>query len=93
LLYNIAFSVLATAIFIFDGVPVNAISLVFAKITGFVCAVGLHYYSSKNSYFYFRNAGYSVLRILLNAFTIDIIIYLLLVTLLPLILHYAYIKG
>lgn len=87
MLYNIAFSLLAMAIFVFNSRTVNSEIFLFAKITGFVCAIGLHYYSSKESYFYFRNAGYSMRRIFLNAFIVDIIVYFIITILSILISH------
>ncbi|MDB5117344.1 MAG: hypothetical protein JWQ79_2836 [Mucilaginibacter sp.] len=82
LLYNIAFSLIAVVFFFFAAMPINAHNFFVAKIIGVVCAMGLHNFSSKESYFYFRNAGYSMRKILVNALILDTLIYLALVTLL-----------
>lgn len=79
---------LAAVIFIY-GAGVGAGTLFFAKLTGFLCAAGLHYYYSGDSYFYFRNAGYRARKILITAFAADIFIYLTLATLFILITHAA----
>jgi hypothetical protein len=91
-LYNIAFSILAMAIFTFDSASINAGSFLFAKLIGFIAAISLHYYSAKQTYFYFLNTGYSMWRIYLYAFAIDILVYLILITS-STVLYHAYIKS
>jgi hypothetical protein len=59
---------------------INSGVLLFGKATGFFCAVGLNYYSAKESYFYFRNAGYSMRQIIKYAFIIDLFFNLLIIT-------------
>ncbi|WP_299499635.1 hypothetical protein [Mucilaginibacter sp.] len=81
LLFNIAATILWTAIFIFDSIPVNAVSFFVPKSIGYLSAVALHYYSYEDSYFYFRNAGYSIWRIIISAFVVDVLVYLLLISL------------
>jgi len=87
--YNIAFSVLAAVIFIYDAGFGDAGNLFFAKIIGFLGAAALHYYYSRDSYFYFRNAGYRVRKILISAFAADMLIYMILATFYTLITHAA----
>ncbi|MEN0055521.1 MAG: hypothetical protein AAGC65_17725 [Mucilaginibacter sp.] len=73
---------------------INAGTFLFSKIIGLISAVILHYFSAKENYFYFRNAGYAMWRIFVNAFVIDLSICILLITLSQLILHAAtYFKG
>lgn len=99
LLYNIAFTILAMSLIVFNSattkaVTINAETFLFAKVTGFICAASLHYFSAKENYFYFRNAGYGMRRVIINAFAIDLSICILLITLSKIILHAAtYIKG
>ena len=89
MLYNIAFTVLALLF-----AAINVQTFLLAKIIGFTGAVSLHHFSAKENYFYFRNAGYSMRRIYINAFAIDLSICILLITLSKIILHAAaYIKG
>jgi hypothetical protein len=79
LLYNIAFTLLTAGIFYLIADGFNAGIFLIAKIIGFIAAIGLHYYSSKQSYFYFRNAGYRIITLFIGAFTFDMLIYLLIV--------------
>jgi hypothetical protein len=41
------------------------------KLIGCLSSIGLYHYFSKQSYFYFRNAGYHMRRVILNACVID----------------------
>lgn len=94
LLYNIAFTLLTTTLFYFNAGAIDAPTFVFAKIAGFAAAVSLHYYSAKETYFYFRNAGYRVKQIVLSAFVIDIAVCTLIIMLFKIILYAAaHIKG
>jgi len=59
-----------------------------------MCAVVLHYFSAKENYFYFRNAGYGMRRMFISAFAIDLSICILLISLSKIILHAAlYLKS
>jgi len=58
----------------------NAGNLLFAKLMGFAGAAGLQYYSSKNTYFYFRNAGYRVRQVIASALLVDVLLIILLIT-------------
>lgn len=91
LLYNIAFTVLTLFILVFNmGIfdpRIIIILLLPAKVIGFVSAVALHYYSAKENYFYFRNAGYSMKHMFMSTFAIDLSICVLLIILSKIILH------
>lgn len=88
LLYNIAFTLLTAGIFYLVAGELNAGIFLVAKIIGFIAAIGLHYYSSKQTYFYFRNAGYHILTFFIGAFVFDILVYILILVL-PLLLQHA----
>jgi len=77
LFYNVAFTVLIAKI----AGPFNPATFLLAKLIGFTAAVALHYYSANKSYFYFRNAGYSIRYIILAAFLIDMSVYFLMIML------------
>jgi len=94
LLYNIAFTLLAIFILVLETGRLDSGVFLFAKIMGFLSAIGLHYYSSKQSYFYFRNAGYRVITIFIGAFAVDTLIYILIAVLPSTIQHAAaYLKN
>jgi len=71
LLYNVAFTILWIGIALYGFGELNAVVLFWAKVSGFVSAAFLNYYSAKESYFYFRNAGYQMRRVILTAFLAD----------------------
>jgi hypothetical protein len=73
LLYNIAFTIVAQVLVLSGGIKIGALSFLVAKLMGFAFAVGLHYFISKDEYFYFRNAGYSMRWIILSAATVDVL--------------------
>ena len=78
LLYNIAFTACGAFIFAFEAHGVNMGFFLPAKLIGFTSAVAWQYFLSKQTYFYFRNAGYRVRRIIIGAFILDISIYFIL---------------
>jgi hypothetical protein len=86
LVYNLAFTILVVFLFGF-GADVDAASFLFAKITGFASAAGLYYYMAKDSYFYFHNAGYRIWQIIVNAFVIDLLLCVLIISLFHLLPH------
>jgi len=86
LLYNIVFSTLAIFIIALGTGFVSVGVFLFAKLIGFGSAVGLQYFFSKDSYFYFRNAGFEMRRIILSALVLDIFFCLLLTQLSTLII-------
>ena len=75
--YNVAFTIVALIVLQFGAIPINAVSFAIAKLAGYLIAVGLHYYNSKNHYFYFRNTGYSMRWIFIGALFTDILVYLI----------------
>jgi len=85
LLYNIAFTLLICLLFGFNAVVTYPAIFLFAKITGVLCAGSLHYYSANETYFYYRNAGFSMRRICLITFAFDLLICLALISLSTLI--------
>ena len=88
LLYNVAFTILWIGIAVYGFNELNAVVLFWAKISGFVSAAFLNYYSAKQSYFYFRNAGYRMRSIIITAFFADVLS-LLIVSLLFTFITYA----
>ena len=76
---------LAIVIFVFYLGRVNPGTLYVGKLAGFIAAAAIQYYSAKETYFYFRNAGYRMGQIIIAAFMADITIYWLLVILYSLI--------
>jgi hypothetical protein len=87
-LYNIAFTIVALMLTLFSGGKISIASFLIAKLMGFAFAVGLHYFISKNEYFYFRNAGYSMRWIILSTLAVDVLVYLV-IALLSILLSYA----
>jgi len=71
LLYNLAFTILWIGIAFYGFGELNVVALFWAKVSGFVSAAFIHYYSAKESYFYFRNAGYRMRRVIITAFLAD----------------------
>jgi archaellum biogenesis protein FlaJ (TadC family) len=87
LVYNAAFTILVVFLFGFDTHHIDAVIFLFAKLIGFASAAGLYYYMAKESYFYFRNAGYPIWRIIVNAFVIDLLLCILIISFFLLIPH------
>ncbi len=81
LVYNARFTVIVIFIFTFPKFNITQEVVLFAKIIGLPSAAALYYYMAKDSYVYFRNAGYSMLRMYINAFAIDMLIYTILISL------------
>ena len=81
LLYNLAFTLVAIFMCLAGGEHLNAGVFLFAKIVGLLSALGLHYYSSSQSYFYFRNAGYRMFSLFIGVAGLDILVYLLIIIL------------
>ena len=67
----------------------NAVVLCWAKISGFVSAAFIHYYSAKESYFYYRNAGFRMRRVIIAAFLADVLSLMMIWLLFTLITHAA----
>jgi hypothetical protein len=64
-----------------NGFSIIGICIIIKGIS-YALAFGYQYYMAANSYFYFRNAGYSVRRLYGYVFAADLLFYIILVTLL-----------
>jgi len=94
LLFNIACTLLSIAVFWYGFGHIDAGIFFLAKIFGFPGAVLLHQYSAKETYFYFRNAGFRMRRVIGIAFIIDLLAYLTIFLLFSLISYAAgHFKG
>ncbi|MBB3056015.1 hypothetical protein [Mucilaginibacter gotjawali] len=89
LLFNIACTLLAIAVVWYGFGHIDAFILFIAKIFGFAGAVMLHQYSAKETYYYFRNAGYRMRSVVLMALLADALLYSLSVFLFNLITYAA----
>src|ERR1700758_3764657 len=69
--YNLVFIMLWLGIAVFGFGELNVVVWFWAVVCGFWSAVALHYYSAKESYFYFRNAGYRMRRVIITAFVAE----------------------
>jgi len=87
LVYNVTFTIVWIFLALFGFGELNAVVLFWAKISGFISASVLQGYSAKESYFYFRNAGYRMRRIVLQAFLMDIISFVFAYLLISLIIY------
>ena len=58
-----------------NGYMPNNFSILLAKIVGISSAIALNNYQYKQSYFYYRNAGYHMRRVIITAFVMDILTY------------------
>jgi hypothetical protein len=65
----------------------DAGGLFLAKILGFAGAVILYHYTTKETYYYFRNAGWRMRQIIALASIIDIVFYILLLLMFNLTTH------
>jgi hypothetical protein len=90
LLYNIACTLLAIMIFWFGFGRLNAGLLFFAKILGFISAFVLYQYASKETYYYFRNAGCRMRYIVATAFFAEITVGIALLILFTLTVNIIY---
>jgi len=94
LLFNIACSLLGIALVWYGFGRIDGGILFIAKILGFAGAVMLHRYNAKETYYYFRNAGYRMRRLIGAAFIVDILVYFSIFLLINLANHAAeYFKG
>ena len=87
LVYNVAFTIVWIAFASYGFGELNPAILFWAKISGFISAAVLQGYSAKESYFYFRNAGYRMRCILLQAFSADVISFIFAYLLISLIIY------
>jgi hypothetical protein len=75
LVYNITFTFLCLFLVGFSTGN-NIVSMFFSKLIGFCAAVGLHYFSSAKTYFYYRNAGLYIRRLYFYAYVVDLTIFI-----------------
>jgi hypothetical protein len=77
----ISISLLFTALGLFNffkmGIEYLNVPL-FIKLFGYAITAGYQYFFSAKSFFYFRNAGYSIRRMYVYVFSLDLSFYLLL---------------
>ncbi|MBK0379091.1 hypothetical protein [Mucilaginibacter segetis] len=84
-IWNLAFSLGYLEIIHIYGQKVISYGFFF-KLLGYASTTYLQSYTAKNTYMYYRNAGYSIKRMYIYVYTIDIGIYIILLTL---YLYYA----
>ena len=89
MLYNLAFTIVWIAFAVYGFGELNVVVLFWAKVMGFVSAAALNYYSAKESYFYFRNAGYRMRRVILTAFLAELLSFIIISIFITLIAHAA----
>jgi hypothetical protein len=89
LLYNIAFTIVWIAFALYGFGELNTVVLFWAKVSGFVSAAFIQHYSAKESYFYFRNAGYRMRRVIMLAFLADALGFIIIFLLFTFIIHAA----
>lgn len=87
LIYNIGFSFFLAVIFYFYLGYLNAALFLFIKTFAFAMAVLIHCYSESACYFYFRNAGYRIAKVLAAAFALDYCFTVTLISLISIIQH------
>jgi hypothetical protein len=80
LLWNWIFSICGVIFLIKNGFSAIGMSFLI-KFTGYGSSLGYQYFMANKSYFYFRNAGYSVRRMYAYVFSVDILIYIVLIVL------------
>lgn len=67
--------VLWLIIALFGFRELNAVVWFWAMASAFWSAMAIHYYSAKNTYFYFRNAGYRMRKVIGLTFLADVLIF------------------
>lgn len=93
LLFNIAFTVIGLVFIVQNGPGVFSNSLLI-KVFGYLASALYQFYMSNKSYYYFRNAGYSIRRMYAYTFSIDFALYVALILIYVFLKHeVAYIKG
>lgn len=93
LLFNIAFSVIGLIVIIKNGLGTIGNTFLI-KVVGYGCSALYQYYLSNKSYYYFRNAGYSVKRMYAYTFSVDFVAYIILILIYALLKYeFAHIKG
>jgi len=74
--YNIIFTIATQVFMSINGLIPNPVSLFLAKIVGMSSAIALNNYQYKQSYFYYRNAGYAMRQIIVSALLLDVLGYI-----------------
>jgi hypothetical protein len=59
---------------------------IFAKFCGYGAIVGYQYFTANQTYFYFRNAGYSIKQLYIYSIIADLVIFIIL-SFIPIIIH------
>ena len=72
-----AFTIVWLAFAFYGFGEMNAVTLFWSKVMGLVSAVALNYYSAKQSYFYFRNAGYRMRRVIITTFLAELLTFII----------------
>jgi hypothetical protein len=79
--WNLGFTL--TAIFFIGTYGARVTGFMFFwKLIGYVSTIFLQSYTAKNVYMYYRNAGYSIKRMYVYAFAIDMAIFIIMLILL-----------
>ncbi len=63
------------ALFMFAHLPINLVSFLLAKLMGLSIALLLYGFTAKQTFYYFRNAGFKVRWLMLSVFIPDILVY------------------
>jgi hypothetical protein len=84
-----AFTIVWIAFALYGFGELNAVTLFWTKVSGFVSAAFIHYYSAKESYFYFRNAGYRMRRVIITSLVADALSFIAIFLLFTSITHAA----
>ncbi len=88
---NILFSIMCGVLFRLGLCAFDTGILLFSKFIGLVCAIAYYHYMYHNSYYYFRNSGLNIRRLLIYSFVIDLVVTIILITIKTLV-SYA-LKG
>jgi len=93
LLWNMTFTILGMIVIVNNGLASTGNTLPL-KVMGYVTAIGYQYYMSNKTYFYFRNAGYSIRQLYVYIFLADMLFYIILIILYALLTYgYTHLKG
>jgi len=85
--WNIGFSISAIFYIVAYGPRVTGFML-FWKAAGYASTIFLQSYTAKNTYMFYRNAGYSIKRMYAYAFAVDMGIFILMLIILLTTLHF-----
>ena len=65
----------------------------FAKCCGYLVIIGYQYFSANKSFFYFRNAGYSIKQLYTYSFVVDLLLFSILYLIPAIIYECIHAKG